>query len=144
MVLAGILIFTLSSCSSKVIMGSVEPFEAATHQDGIMSVKSWITGGTKNASYHAAQNALSRVLFDGVPGTAVKRPLFKGDRVEQKDYFDKLLSSPFDYVTAGSYSQNDRIKTSNGIKVGVVCNVRYKNLISRLERDNVIKAFGEW
>ena len=136
----------ISSCSRKVIMGAVESYEIATHQQGTMSVKSWVTGGTKNASFHAAQNTLEKLLFVGVPNTAVKRPLYKGERQTSphKDYFDGLLARPFQYVTVGTYSASDRIKTSSGTKVGVVCTVQYKSLIRKLENDNVIKAMSEW
>ena len=133
----------ISSCSRKVIMGAVESYEIATHQQGTMSVKSWVTGGTKNASFHAAQNALSKVLFNGVPGTAVKRPLYKGDRMARKVYFDNLLENPFTYVSVGTFSAEDRIKTSSGVKVGVVCNVNYKSLRRKLEADGIIEAFGQ-
>lgn len=136
----------MTSCSSKVIMGAVEAYDLASHTDGTLTVKSWVTGKTKNASFNAAQNALSKVLFDGVPGTAVKRPLYKGDRMASphKNYFVKLLESPFQYVSVGTYKAADRIKTSSGVKVGVVCTVQYKSLITRLENDNVIKAMNEW
>lgn len=140
------ILFLFSCGSGKIILGNVEVDSKARHQESVLSVKSWITvGSTKKVDFYAAKNALEKVLFEGIPMSAVKRPLYNGDRNDPKvkSYFDTLLKDPYTFVTPGTYAAADRIKTSSGYRIGVICTIRYKSIIKKLEEDSIIKKFGQ-
>lgn len=140
------LLLLLLGCSNKtLIKGTVEHNKNAKYKDGVISVVSWVTVDDMNkANSLAMENALQKVLFEGIPNSSVKRPLFKKDRNDPKykRYFNKLFENPEDYVKVHSYEAANRIKTKVGYKMGISCSIYYKNLRKKLERDKIIKEFG--
>lgn len=144
-ILTLLFLFCCMSCNKYVNKGVVEFNGNAQFQSGVISVVSWVTTkDLETAKKFARENALEKVLFEGIPGSSVKRPIFNGDPDAPKNrrYFKKLLSSPERFVKVHSYKAADRIKTKVGYKMGINCSIYYKNLIKKLERDGIIKEFG--
>lgn len=119
----------------------------------------------------AKMNAVQAVLFKGVPGSNVARPLVKDGMDAHKEYFDeffglykitkkitkrkqnqdyldfsRVFNAPYKtYVQIsndGTIAPGDRVKVGDSYKVGVVVSVNHRELRKKLEQDRVIKGIN--
>lgn len=101
----------------------------------------------KEAQEEAIRNAISVVLFQGVPSTSVKRPLINqpGARQAFREFFDPFFAQngPYlDYAVVTSEIIKDRIKVKSGVQRAVMMKVNYTQLQRMLEQQGIIKRFG--
>lgn len=100
-----------------------------------------------DAEQEAIRNAVSAVLFQGVPSTSLKRPLINqpGARQAFREFFDPFFADegPYlDYAVVMSESMKDRVKIKRGIQRSIMLKVNYTQLQRMLEQQGIIKRFG--
>ncbi|MEY3422592.1 MAG: hypothetical protein RIR48_2912 [Bacteroidota bacterium] len=97
-------------------------------------------------------NAIKAILFKGIPGSGMQRPMISeaGAEEKYKEYFNEFFKSGGQYLnfvalsTDGSIDSRDRIKVQNGklLKIGIVVSVQKDNLRKRLQDDKIIKSLS--
>ena len=137
--------------------------------EGTVLMKVYSYGYTvDNAIQRAKMDAVHAVLFKGVPGSNVSRPMVKKGRSAHKDYFDnffglykvkgskrkmidpldinEIFNAPYkQYVQIsndGSVDPSDRLRIGNKYKVGVVVSVNQRELRKKMETDHIIRSLG--
>jgi hypothetical protein len=145
-----VLIFA-ASCSRKNPLAnqrSVTAITTSRSESGFLYVKANGFGkNPKDAQNEAIRNALSAVLFQGVPGSSVKRPLINqpGARQEYSEFFDPFFADNgkyLDYAVVMSSLSTDRIKVKSGVQRAIQLKVNYLQLQKMLEQQSIIKKFG--
>lgn len=132
------------SCSSISNKGSVENYTTAKSKIGQITAKSWVEAKNKSKGEQLAmENILEQILFYGIAGSSVPNALVKNRQIENEEYFTNLLSQASSYVRILSISQEDIYKIDGGYRYGFVCIVDYRTLRNKLEKDNIIRKFGE-
>jgi hypothetical protein len=137
-------------CSPKtnLIHNYVKPVTTSVSASGIIYLTSNGYGKKKEeAIEEAKRNALKAVLFDGVPGSKLKRPLVNqpGARNANRSYFDSFFAEGGRYTQFVTLQKTDPI---NSVKVGagrqeaVFVEVNYLSLQRELEAAGVIEKFG--
>lgn len=101
----------------------------------------------KESQNEAIRNALSAVLFKGVPGSSVTRPLVSqpGARQLHRDFFDGFFADNgqyLDYVVVLSSLSPERIRVKSGIQQTIQLKLQYSALQKMLEQQSIIKKFG--
>jgi hypothetical protein len=97
-------------------------------------------------------NAIKAILFKGIPGSGMQRPMISeaGAEEKYKEYFNEFFKSGGQYLnfvalsTDGSIDSRDRIKVQNGklLKIGIVVSVQKDNLRKQLQDDKIIKSLS--
>jgi len=167
-------LFTLSILGCKTTQITV-PVDFTNYEvkaldqgtQGTVLMKVYSYGYTvDNAIERAKMDAIHAILFKGVPGSNVARPMVKEGREAYKAYFDeffglytvkagkKKMIDPLDitqifnapykqYVQIsndGTVDPSDRFKVGNKYKAGVVISVNHRELRQKLENDHIIKS----
>jgi hypothetical protein len=123
-----------------------------TGENGLQIVKVYSYGKTvEKASTQCKKNAVHGAIFKGISGGSCSPnpPIVGMDKYESnKAYFDEFFSSGkyLQFVTLsgdGSIAPNDRLKTSDGYKVGLPVVVRYDALRKKLENDGIARALNQ-
>lgn len=141
----------LVSCGPAKVY-DYEIFCVKTGQNGLQIVKVFSYGkSVEKASAQCKKNAVHGAIFKGISGGDCRPnpPIVGLDKYESnKAYFDEFFSSGkyLQFVTLsgdGSIAPNDRLKTSNGYKVGLPVVVRYDALREKLEKDGIARALNQ-
>ena len=151
-------IYILSSCcNTKGIFTKdrinyeyeAQAVNSSKNADGTILIKSWGTDTkVRKAKEQAKRNALRSLMFKGIPGSAVKRPLINEPGAEEKhrDYFARFFSEGGMYnqyiVETKSVDARDYIKSGCMYRVGMNLKINYLALQRELENSNITKKFG--
>jgi hypothetical protein len=143
--------FVLSSCSiSSKVTNDYQVECVSVGNDGTQLVKVWTyVKNPDKASSQAKINAVHAVIFkginDGNNGCMQRGLVLKNDtEIKFKEYFESFFKRNGRYLSFVSTSGNgiinpaDRIKTSNGYKIGIVISVRHAALRKELEENGII------
>lgn len=103
-----------------------------------------------NAIENAKRNALRAVMFTGIPGSDLPKPLITeaGAEEKYKDYFSVLLQKGGKYLnyvalsTDGSVASGDRYRVGKRVKIGVAVVVQKALLRKELENVGIIRSLG--
>lgn len=104
----------------------------------------------KQCIENAKMDAVKAILFKGVPGSGLQKPLVTelSEMNEHKDYFKAFFreGGPYlNYVSIsndGSINENDRFKVGSKLKIGVIVSVSKANLRNELESAGIIKRLN--
>jgi hypothetical protein len=96
-------------------------------------------------------DAIKAIMFKGIPGSGLNRPLISDPGAEDKyrDYFQTFFNQNGKYLNFvsisndGSIEDDDRLKVGNRLKIGVVVSVQKANLRRELEAAGIIKKLSE-
>ncbi len=166
-----ILLFLFSCGSQKVVVPvdwtNYEAKALGQGKEGTVILKVYSYGYTvDNAIERAKMDAVHAILFKGIPGSNLARPMVKDGREAHKEYFDnffglyyvkagkrtmidpldlsKVFNAPYKlYVQLsndGSVSASDTFRVGNKYKAGVVVSVNIKELRKKLEKDRIINS----
>jgi len=99
---------------------------------------------------NAKRNAIKAVLFSGIPGSDLQRPLVTaaGALESHKDYFNAFFKPGGKYLqyvalsTDGSIDSDDRLRVGKLTKVGVAVLVQKAALRKEMEDAGVIKSLN--
>lgn len=144
-------LFLSSGCTPKnplVNQRTVTGITSSRSEAGFVYLRA--NGFGKNplvAKEEAVRNAISALLFSGVPSTSVKRPLINqpGARQSFQEFFDPFFATggPYlDYAVVMSEVVKDRIRVKSGVQQAVILKVNYTGLQRMLESQGIIKKFG--
>lgn len=144
----------MSSCKPKeVVVAKKYDYEASyggtQGTDGTTMVK--ITGKGKKAEeavVDAKINAIHAILFRGVPGSNMAKPIVTDANAETKnvDYFNKFFAPGGKYLsflTVSGDGPTDKVKTSDGYKVTMLISVQHKALRKQMEDDGIAKKMTD-
>ena len=96
-------------------------------------------------------NAVKAVLFKGIPGSGLQRPMISepGGEDKYKDYFTVFFKEGGKYLNFvsisndGSIDYNDRMKVGNKLKIGIIVSVQKANLRRELEAAGIVKKLSD-
>lgn len=99
---------------------------------------------------NAKRNAIKAVLFNGIPGSDIQRPLVSDPQAVEvhKEYFNAFFKEEGKYLqfvalsTDGSINANDRLKVGKMLKIGFVVSVQKASLRRELEQAGVIRSLS--
>lgn len=103
-----------------------------------------------NCIANAKRNAVKAVIFDGIPGSDLQRPLVTEAGADEKyrDYFTAFFQKNGKYVryvsisTDGSIDPNDRLRVGKRLKIGIAVLVQKASLRRELESAGIIKTLS--
>lgn len=95
--------------------------------------------------------AIKAILFKGIPGSGLQRPMVSepGGEDKYKDYFKTFFSEGGNYLNFvsisndGSIEEGDRLKVGKQLKIGIVVSVQKANLRRELEVAGIIKKLSD-
>jgi len=104
----------------------------------------------KECTINAKADAIKAILFKGVPGSGIIRPMVDEINAEEKykEYFKSFLEPNGKYLNFvaisndGSIDPDDRLKVGNKLKIGVLLVIQKDNLRKQLESDGIIKKLN--
>lgn len=151
------LLLLLLSLTWLVSCGPAKVYDYEIHciktgENGLQIVKVYSYGKTvEKASTQCKKNAVHGAIFKGISGGSCRTnpPIVGMDKYEtNKAYFDEFFSSGkyLQFVTLsgdGSIAPSDRLKTSDGYKIGLPVVVRYDALREKLESDGIARALNQ-
>lgn len=105
----------------------------------------------KDCFEYAKIDALKAILFKGIPGSGLQRPLVPDPGAEDKyrDYFTNFFDDGGKYLNFvaisndGSIEDGDRLKVGKQLKIGVVVSVQKANLRRELEAAGIVKKLSD-
>lgn len=117
--------------------------------DGTTMVK--VTGKGKKAEdavVDAKINAIHAILFRGIPGSNMAKPIITEPNAETTnvDYFNQFFAPSGKYLSFLSVSGDgptDKVKTSDGYKVTMLISVKHKALRKQMEDDGKAKKMTD-
>lgn len=130
---------------TKVI---IEPDKDAKITEGIIFLKAiGIAKNTEIAREDAVKAAVKSLLFNGVSGSNVKRPLISDPNAAKKNegFFKDFFKSGGPYIrfVEETYvDPKDRIKLKQGWQIGVRVKINYRMLEEELINKKIINKFG--
>ncbi len=100
---------------------------------------------------NAKLNAIKAVIFKGIPGSDLQKPLVTepGAQEKYRNYFEIFFGKNGKYLRFvslsgdGSINPDDRFKVGRQYKIGVVVSVQKAELRKELEDANIINKLGE-
>jgi hypothetical protein len=100
---------------------------------------------------NAKLNAVKAVIFKGIPGSDLQRPMVSESGAEDKyrDFFQLFFQKSGKYLRFvsisgdGSINPDDRFKVGKNYKIGVVVAVQKADLRKELEDAGIIKKLGD-
>ncbi len=122
-----------------------------TGVEGTELFKVFSYGRNERECIEAAKvNAIKAVLFKGIPGSGLQRPMITeaGAEEKYKAYFNQFFSSGGRYLnfvalsSDGSIDSRDRMKVGSMLKIGFVVSVQKDNLRKELQDDKIIKSLS--
>lgn len=122
-----------------------------TGVEGTELFKVFSYGRNERECIEAAKvNAIKAVLFKGIPGSGLQRPMITeaGAEEKYKAYFNQFFSSGGRYLnfvalsSDGSIDSRDRMKVGRMLKIGFVVSVQKDNLRKELQDDKIIKSLS--
>ena len=160
-----------ASCTPVKLSNNYETQAMGQGKQGTILMKVFSYGETvEEATERAKMDAVHAIIFKGVPGSNVNKPLLSDPSLEQSknayflDFFgvdnwldrsntrsnrkmrygkDTAPYRSFVMVSSdGSIGTGDRLKVPGGYKVGVVVSVMHAQLRRKLEQDGLARKFG--
>jgi len=122
-----------------------------TAVEGTILFKVYSYGKNEDACIeNAKRNAIKAVLFTGIPGSDLQKPLVAdaGAIESHKDYFTAFFKKGGKYLqyvalsTDGSIDSDDRLRVGKLTKIGVAVLVQKAALRKEMEDAGVIKSLG--
>jgi hypothetical protein len=122
-----------------------------TGVEGTELFKVFSYGRNERECIEAAKvNAIKAVLFKGIPGSGLQRPMITeaGAEEKYKAYFNQFFSSGGRYLnfvalsSDGSIDSRDRMKVGGLVKIGFIVSVQKDNLRKELQDDKIIKSLS--
>ena len=122
-----------------------------TGVEGTELFKVFSYGRNERECIEAAKvNAIKAVLFKGIPGSGLQRPMITeaGAEEKYKAYFNQFFSSGGRYLnfvalsSDGSIDSTDRMKVGGLVKIGFIVSVQKDNLRKELQDDKIIKSLS--
>ena len=147
-------IYTYAQKNIKPTDAGYEEYEVQFIRDGHEGTslfKIYSYGSNEdNAIENAKRNALRAVMFTGIPGSDLPKPLITETGAEEKykDYFNVLLQKGGKYLNYvalsndGSIASGDRYKVGKRVKIGVAVVVQKALLRKELENAGIIRSLG--
>lgn len=148
---AALLLVSTVGCAPKnplVNQRTVTAVTNARSETGVIYLKAnGFAKKPREAEQEAVRNAVSTVIFQGVPNSNVQRPLVSqsGARQAYREFFDAFFAEkgPYlDYAVVMSESVRDRVKIKRGVQRSIMLKVNYTQLQRMLEQQGIIKRFG--
>lgn len=101
----------------------------------------------KDCFEYAKMDAVKAIIFKGIPGSGMQRPMVTEVGAEDKyrDYFKEFFKEGGKYLNYvsisndGSISDEDRMKVGKKLKIGVFVSVQKANLRKELEAAGIAK-----
>ena len=101
----------------------------------------------KDCFEFAKMDAVKALIFKGIPGSGMQRPMVNEVGAEDKyrDYFKEFFKEGGKYLNYvaigndGSISDEDRMKVGKKLKIGVIISVQKANLRKELEAAGIVK-----
>ncbi len=101
----------------------------------------------KDCFEYAKMDAVKAIMFKGIPGSGMQRPMITEVGAEDKfrDFFKEFFKEGGKYLNYvaisndGSISDDDRLKVGKKLKIGVILSVQKANLRKELEAAGIIK-----
>jgi hypothetical protein len=98
----------------------------------------------------AKVDAIKAILFKGIPGSGLQRPMIPEAGAEDKyrDYFIEFFKPGGKYLNFvaisndGSISEDDRFKVGKNLKIGIIISVQKANLRRELEAAGIVKPLS--
>jgi len=122
-----------------------------TAVEGNILFKIYSYGKNEDASIeNAKRNAIKAVLFTGIPGSDLQKPLITtpGAIETHKDYFNVFFKKGGKYLqyvalsTDGSIDSDDRLRVGKMTKIGVAVLVQKAALRKEMEDAGIIRSLG--
>jgi hypothetical protein len=119
-----------------------------TGVEGTELFKVFAYGNNENECIERAKlDAVKALLFKGVPGSGLQRPMVTEVGAEEKyrDYFNTFFREGGKYLNYvaisndGSIDDKDRFRVGKRLKIGVIVSVQKANLRRELEAANIVK-----
>lgn len=152
LIIIGVVVAVCSAgCSPKNPLANQREVVAVTtakSESGYVYLRATGFGkNTKESQNEAIRNALSAVMFKGIPNSSVKRPLVNqpGARQLHRDFFDGFFADNgqyLDYVVVLSTLSPERIRVKSGVQKTIQLKLQYGMLQKMLEQQGIIKKFG--
>lgn len=154
--IAGLFLLVFAtSCGNKAQTAGYYDYEVQPLDQGAFGtilVKSFGEGRRPAEAIEVAKkNAVHAVIFKGIPGSNLRRPLVTNPNAETqfRDYFDAFFADDGKFqrfVTVssdGSIDPKDRTRLNrNQYKIGVKMQVHHAELRRELEAANIVQPFG--
>ncbi|MVZ65229.1 hypothetical protein GQF61_05140 [Sphingobacterium sp. DK4209] len=104
----------------------------------------------KQCLENAKRNAIKAVIFNGIPGSDLQKPLASDPNASEvhKDYFQSFFQENGKYQqyvslsTDGSINANDRLRVGKLLKIGFIVSVQKASLRRELEQAGVVKSLS--
>jgi hypothetical protein len=98
----------------------------------------------------AKVDAIKAIIFKGIPGSGLQRPMIPEAGAEDKyrDYFIEFFKPGGKYLNFvaisndGSISEDDRFKVGKNLKIGIIISVQKANLRRELEAAGIVKPLS--
>lgn len=151
-------IFVLFSCRAPKLS---DPRSSTSYDYEVVFIRTGVAGtelfkvfsygrNEKECIEAAKVNAIKAVLFKGIPGSGLQRPMITEAGAEEKyrDYFNQFFMSGGRYLnfvalsSDGSIDSRDRLRVGKLVKIGFVVSVQKDNLRKELQDDKIIKGLS--
>jgi hypothetical protein len=104
----------------------------------------------KDCFIEAKAAAVKAIMFKGIPGSGLQRPMITEVGAEDKfrDYFKEFFKEGGKYLNYvsisndGSIADEDRLKVGKKLKIGVIVSVQKANLRTELEAAGIVKKLN--
>jgi hypothetical protein len=138
----------LGACSKKIQPDyNAEVSFQAKDNDGTITVRSFGYGtNDSNAIADAQKNALSVILFKGIPGSELKQPLVTNEYESKNinsNYYKNLFDNKFSKTFIMSTDVISPLTKFNSTKRLIVnIKINFNSLRKDLENNSIIRKFG--
>jgi hypothetical protein len=104
----------------------------------------------KDCFEYAKMDAVKAIMFKGIPGSGMQRPMITEVGAEDKfrDFFKEFFKEGGKYLNYvaisndGSISDEDRVKVGKKLKIGVILSVQKANLRRELEAAGIVQKLN--
>jgi len=147
---SSLIVLLFVSCATLKVTNNYQVECMSVGKDGTQLIKVWTNvQNPDQAADQAKINAVHAIIFKGIndgSNGCMQRGLVSDSDTETKfkEYFKSFFRKNGKYLSFVSISGDgiinpaDRIKTSNGYKMGIVVSVRHSALRKKLEKDKII------
>lgn len=155
-VLAFTAFIAINGCKPKQqVAAQVYDYEASVISTGSMGAEGTtliqVSGKAKNidlAVNQAKKNAVHALIFRGIPGSNMSKPIVTEPNAETKnvDYFNKFFADGgkfLQFITVGGDGVKERVKIPDGYKAVINVSVNHKSLRKQLEDDGIARKLNE-
>lgn len=151
-----VVIVFATSCKSTQISREAAYYDyevqfIRTGAEGTELIKVFSYGDNEKDCIEASKlNAIRAVLFKGIPGSGLLKPMITeiGAEEKYKKFFDEFLKPGGKYLnyvalsTDGAIDAKDRLRVGSKLKIGIALSIQKANLRKELEAANIIKTLS--